>query len=321
MLEIILFSIVIVLLICVIIILIVKKPKTNNSQTEAFATEQNLRMQALDSNMQKLTQNNMTQLQNMSAQLNNVYQSLGEMKSMSTDIESLRKVLANVKTRGTFAEVQLERILEQTIPGMYETNVKPNPRSSKIVEFAIKIPNGDDGGNTWLPIDSKFPMDQYARLVEASQSNDAAVIESSRKALINEIDRQATKIKDNYIFVPYTTNFAVMYLATEGMYMEAVTDKDGLQEKLQDRGIMLAGPSTILALINSLSMGFNMIKINENADEIRRSLGDIKRQFDEFNTSFENIEAGLIKANSALDSAKRRSDLITKSLDRIEVED
>lgn len=164
-------------------------------------------------------------------------------------------------------------------------------------------------------------MDQYARLVEASQSNDAAVIESSRKALINEIDRQATKIKDNYIFVPYTTNFAVMYLATEGMYMEAVTDKDGLQEKLQDRGIMLAGPSTILALINSLSMGFNMIKINENADEIRRSLGDIKRQFDEFNTSFENIEAGLIKANSALDSAKRRSDLITKSLDRIEVED
>lgn len=148
MLEIILFSIVIVLLICVIIILIVKKPKTNNSQTEAFATEQNLRMQALDSNMQKLTQNNMTQLQNMSAQLNNVYQSLGEMKSMSTDIESLRKVLANVKTRGTFAEVQLERILEQTIPGMYETNVKPNPRSSKIVEFAIKIPNGDDGGNT-----------------------------------------------------------------------------------------------------------------------------------------------------------------------------
>lgn len=320
MLEIILISLVLVLLIVVIVILFIRTSNKDSSNSEKLSIEQNIKFDNLNNNIQALSQNNLNQLQNMNQQLNNVYQSLGEMKSISSDVESLRRVLANVKSRGSFAEVQLERILEQVIPGMYEKNVKPNPRSNKIVEFALKIPNGKEG-ITWLPIDSKFPLDRYEKLVEASQDNNAQNVEICRKMLINEIDKQATKIKDSYIFVPYTTNFAVMYLATEGMYMEAVTDKDGLLQKLQDRGIMVAGPSTIIALLNSLAMGFNMIKINENADEIRKSLGDIKRQFNEFYNNFEVIEDGIQKANGALDNAKRRSDLIIKSLDRIEIKD
>lgn len=317
-------GIIIVLLIVVIVLLIVRRPNNNNvdiSKINDANMQTNVQMQSLSSNVQNLSQLNATQLQNMNAQLNNVYQSLGEMKSMSSDIENLSKVLANVKSRGTFAEVQLERILESTIAGMYEKNVKPNPRSNKIVEFAIKIPNGSDGQITWLPIDSKFPMDQYAKLVEASEGDDPNYVESCRRFLISEIDKQATKIKDSYICVPYTTNFAVMYLPTEGMYMEAVTDPDGLQYKLQERGIMLAGPSTILALLNSLSMGFNMIKINKNADEIRRMLGNIKTQFSTFDENLNQIDKGLNTALGSLDKARERTRLINNSLDRIDSEE
>lgn len=317
----ILCAVIIALLIVVILILIFKKSKSGNEQAQQSFNEQGLKIDNLSANMQNLSQLSTTQLQNMNTQLNDVYKSLGEMKSMSSDIENLRKVLGNVKSRGYFAEVQLDHLLEQVIPGMYEKNVKPNPRSGNIVEFAIKIPNGKDKGVTWLPVDSKFPMDRYEQLVKASDTNDALAIEEARKALISQIDRQATDIKNKYIVVPYTTNFAVMYLPTEGMYMEAVTDPDGLQYKLQERGIMIAGPSTILALLNSLSMGFNMIKINENADEIRRSLGDIKRQFDDFNLSFEEISKGLEKASSSLDNAKRRSELITKKLNKLDFDE
>ena len=321
MLEIIMFSVITLLLIAVIAILLTRKSKNNSEESIQAATEQNVKMDTLNTNMQNLTQLNSTQLQNMSAQLNNVYQSLGEMKSMSSDVENLRKVLSNVKTRGTFAEVQLGRLLEQTIPGMYEQNVKPNPRAGKIVEFAIKIPNGKDKGITWLPVDSKFPMDRYSQLVDASEGQDPEAIEVARKALINEIDRQATKIKDSYINVPYTTNFAIMYLPTEGMYLEAVTDKDGLQDKLQDRGIMIAGPSTIIALLNALGMGFNMVKINENADEIRKMLMNIKQQFDKFNDNFETISGGIETATKGLNDARERSRMINNSLDRIDIDE
>ena len=321
MLEIIMFSVITLLLIAVIAILLTRKSKNNSEESIQAATEQNVKMDTLNTNMQNLTQLNSNQLQAMSAQLNNVYQSLGEMKSMSSDVENLRKVLTNVKTRGTFAEVQLGRLLEQTIPGMYEQNVKPNPRAGKIVEFAIKIPNGKDKGITWLPVDSKFPMDRYSQLVEASEAQDPEAIEIARKALINEIDRQATKIKDSYINVPYTTNFAIMYLPTEGMYLEAVTDKDGLQDKLQDRGIMIAGPSTIIALLNALGMGFNMVKINENADEIRKMLMNIKQQFDKFNDNFETISGGIETATRGLNDARERSRMINNSLDRIDIDE
>lgn len=303
MLEIILFSIVILLLIAVIVILIVKKPKSSTALDEKFAAEQNVKMDAV------------------SKQLDNVFERIINMERISDEVDNLSKVLTNVGTRGSFGEAQLGRLLEQTIPGMYVRNYKPNPRSTDHVEYAIKIPNGKDKEITYLPVDSKFPMDKYSALVRASEGNDPKEVEAARKDLINFIDRSATTIKNKYIRVPQTTNFAIMFLPSEGLYLEAVKDPGDLQHKLQERGIMIAGPSTILALLNSLSMGFNMIEINENADEIRKSLGDIKRQFDEFNSNFESIESGLNKASDALVNAKRRSDLIIKSLDRIEVED
>lgn len=303
MLEIILFSVIILLLIVVIIILLVKKSKSSTGIDEKFAAEQNVKMDAV------------------SKQLDNVFERIINMERISDEVDNLSKVLTNVGTRGSFGEAQLGRLLEQTIPGMYVRNYKPNPRSTDHVEYAIKIPNGKDKEITYLPVDSKFPMDKYSALVIASEGNNPKEVEAARKDLIDSLNRSATTIKNKYIRVPQTTNFAIMFLPSEALYLEAVKDPGDLQHKLQERGIMIAGPSTILALLNSLSMGFNMIEINENADEIRKSLGDIKRQFDEFNSNFESIESGLNKASDALVNAKHRSDLIIKSLDRIDVED
>lgn len=320
MLTTILCFVIIALLIIAIVLLLFRKPKDNSIQNEQIAALQDQKMDNLNANVQNMSQINASQLANMNTQLNNVYESIGKIQSMSADVEQLRKVLANVKQRGVFAETQLKSILEQTIPGMYETNVKPNPRSDKIVEFAIKIPNAENGV-TWLPIDSKFPLDRYTHLVEASEQNDFEAVEKSRKELITAIDREATTIKDKYIIEPFTTSFAVMYLASEGMYMEAVKDPGGLQEKLQARGIMIAGPSTILALLNSLAMGFSVIEINEKAGEIRKMLVGIKRQFKDFDEHLDRIERGLNDASKGLQNTRERSRKISDSLVKIEVAD
>lgn len=321
MLSIILTCITVVLLIVVIILLFSLFRKSNDSKVEQMSIEQNTKMDSLNNNVTNMSQLNTAQLQNMQQQLNNVYESIGKIQTMSTDVEQLRKVLANVKQRGVFAEAQLKNILDETIPGMYEQNVKPNPRSDKIVEFAVKIPSATDDSYVYLPIDSKFPLDKYSNLVSASESNNQQYIEECRKALINSIDLEATKIKDKYIVEPYTTPFAVMYLASEGMYLEAIKDSGGLQEKLSRRGIMIAGPSTILALLNSLSLGFNSIQINKNAGEIRKILVNIKLQFQKFDANLAKIETGLTGATKALAASKERARKINNTLERIEAKD
>lgn len=347
--EIVLAGIIIVLLIIVISILIIRKPKDNTSQIQQLTDaqnlkideisrmsgeqnmkmdnirqtsgEQNVKIDGLNTNLANFNQLNIEQLQNMNQQLNNVYESMGKIQSMSADISQLRKVLANVKQRGSFAETQLKNLLDQTIPGMYEQNVKPNPRAEKIVEFAVKIPSINDDKFVYLPIDSKFPLDKYNYLVQASENGTPEEIESCRKALINSIDLEATKIKNKYVIEPYTTPFAIMFLANEGMYLEAVKDPDGLQEKLANRGIMIAGPSTILALLNALSVGFSSIEINEKAGEIRKLLLNIKQQFLKFDDQLSRIENGLLSANKALNETRDRTRKINNTLDKIEVDE
>lgn len=257
----------------------------------------------------------------VSEQLTNVYKSLGEMKELSagvtTSVTGLNRVLTNVKSRGTWAEVQLGNILDQTIPNMYETNVQTNPKYNGRVEFAVKIPNQEDGGFTYLPIDSKFPMEDYARLSAASEAGDLVALEQAKKALEARVKDEAKLIKQ-YISSPETTPFAIMYLATEGLYAEITASKTGVSEKIQADGIMIAGPSTITALLNSLAMGFRTMAINEKANEVWKVLGAAKAQYDKFGELLAKARKKVDEAGKVLDEADHRNSIIQKNLRKVE---
>lgn len=260
----------------------------------------------------------------VSEQLQNVYKSLGEMKELSSGVTDkvadLNKVLTNVKARGTWAEVQLGNILDETIPGMYDTNVKTNPKYNGQVEFAIRIPNQEDDGITYLPVDSKFPMEDYVRLVEASEAGNAELVEQSRKALERRV-RDEAKLVRQYISTPETTPFAILYLATEGLYAEITSSKNGVAEKLQADGVMVAGPSTITALLSSLAMGFRTMAINKKANEVWKVLGAAKTQYDKFGDLLQKAKKKVEEAGRVLDEADHRNDIIQKNLRKVEILD
>lgn len=262
--------------------------------------------------------------QTVSEQLSNVYKSLGEMKELSAgvtdNVKGLNRVLTNVKSRGTWAEVQLGNILDQTIPGMYETNVQTNPKYNGRVEFAVKIPNQNDGGFTYLPLDSKFPMEDYARLSTASEAGDLEGLERAKKALETRVKDEAKLVKQ-YISSPETTPFAIMYLATEGLYAEITSSKSGIAEKLQADGVMIAGPSTITALLNSLAMGFRTMAINEKANEVWKVLGAAKTQYEKFGDLLAKARKKVDEAGKVLDEADHRNDIIQKNLRKVETLD
>ncbi len=260
----------------------------------------------------------------VSEQLQNVYKSLGEMQRLSGDVtksvQGLNSVLTNVKSRGTWAEVQLGNILDQIIPGMYETNVKTFPKCEGQVEFAVKIPNSGDETITWLPIDSKFPMEDYIRLSSAAEQGDTVALDSARKALEARIKSEAKQIT-KYISVPETTPFAIMYLATEGLYAEVMSNKNGLAEALQAQGIMVSGPSTITALLNSLAMGFKSIAINKKASEVYDVLGAAKAQYEKFGTLLETARKRIELAGKAIDDAETKNNFIQRKLKTVETLD
>lgn len=262
--------------------------------------------------------------QTVSEQLSNVYKSLGEMKELSAgvtdNVKGLNRVLTNVKSRGTWAEVQLGNILDQTIPNMYETNVQTNPKYNGRVEFAVKIPNQDNGGFTYLPLDSKFPMEDYARLSTAAEAGDLEGLERAKKALEARVKDEAKLVKQ-YISSPETTPFAIMYLATEGLYAEITSSKTGIAEKLQSDGVMIAGPSTITALLNSLAMGFRTMAINEKANEVWKVLGAAKAQYEKFGDLLAKARKKVDEAGKVLDEADHRNDIIQKNLRKVETLD
>lgn len=257
----------------------------------------------------------------VSEQLSNVYKSLGEMKELSAGVTSsvtgLNRVLSNVKARGTWAEVQLGYLLDQTIPGMYEANVQTNPSYNGRVEFAVTIPNQEGEGCIYLPVDSKFPLEDYIRLTEAADKGDTTAEEQARKALEQRIREEARLIKQ-YVCQPYTTPFAIMYLATEGLYAEVVSSKTGLAEKLQSEGIMPAGPSTVTAMLNALAMGFRTIAVNEKANEVWKVLGNAKAQYDKFGELLAKAKKKVEEAGKVLDEADHRNGIIKKNLRSVE---
>ncbi len=257
----------------------------------------------------------------VSAQLENVYKSLGEVKTLSSgvtnNITALNRVLTNVKARGTWAEIQLGNILDQTIPSMYETNIETVPGSGERVEFAVKVPN-EDNSIIYLPLDSKFPMEDYVRLMDALDSGEKQAADICRKALEKSVEEQAKRVT-KYISVPSTTPFAILYLATEGLYAEIASSRSGIMEKMQNKyKIMIAGPSTVTALLNSMAMGFRTIAINKKADDIAKALAAAKTQYGKFEDLLDAAFKKVGEAGRKIEEARRRNTLISRKLKKFE---
>lgn len=233
-------------------------------------------------------------------ELEKVTKTVGEMQSISKDVGSLTKVLSNVKTTGIFGEIRLGSIIEQILPPeQYLKNVVTNKQSKDPVEFAIKMPGGNDG-EVLLPIDSKFPYTVYTDMQNAYEKNDFAAYEERRKELIQRIKGMAKDIKEKYICPPHTTNFAVMFLPVEGLYAEVV--KQGLVEELQAKfSVTVAGPTTMAALLNSLQMGFQTLSIQKKSNEVWRVLNAVKGEFEKFNEILVQIQNRLNVTSGDLD--------------------
>ena len=252
------------------------------------------------------------------AQLKQVYTGLGEMQRLAGDLGDFKRVLTNVKARGTWAEVQLGALLEQVLaPNQYEKNACVVPGSLERVEYAIVLP-GDESGPVKLPIDSKFPQEDYLRIVEAGERADAAQMEAATNALKRRLLSEAQKISDKYIHPPATTDFAIMFLPTEGLYSEAMR-MDGLGETLQTQyRVLVAGPSTLCALLSSLRVGFQTLAIQQRSSEVWQLLGKVKSQYADFTALLERTRAKLSEASGAIDRAEQRSRAIQKSLSNVE---
>lgn len=257
--------------------------------------------QTVDEKLQKTLEDRISQsFKQVSDQLEAVYKSLGEMKNIGVEVGDLKKVLSNVKTKGILGEIQLGAILEQILsPEQYEENIATVSGSSNRVEFAVKLP-GDGEQPVYLPIDSKFPTEDYARLLDAYDSADKAQIEAAAKALDTTIKSFAKDIHDKYIQVPHTTDFGILFLPIEGLYAEAV--RRGLVETLQRLyKINLAGPTTMAALLNSLQMGFKTLAIQKRSGEVWNILSAVKTEFDNFGGILQNAQDKLNKTSEDLD--------------------
>jgi len=252
--------------------------------------------------------------------LESLYKSLGELKSLESGVISLNKTLSNVKARGVYGEMALENILANILDSsQYETNVVTKPRSTERVEFAVKIPDKDNKGFIYLPIDSKFPADIYGKVVEAAENADTVALKLAITELKTRIKKEALTIRDKYISPPNTTDFAIMFLPTEGLYSE-VLRIDGLVEECQEKcKIVIAGPTTLTALLNSLSVGFKYLTVNKKSEEIMKLLGNFKGQFEKFNDLITRTQNRISDAQKAADQLRDRSSMIQKKLDKVEL--
>ncbi|MEF8716334.1 MAG: DNA recombination protein RmuC [Candidatus Accumulibacter necessarius] len=259
----------------------------------------------------------------VSDRLEQVHRGLGEMQTLATGVGDLKRVLTNVKTRGTWGEVQLEALLDQLlIAEQYGKNVATRPGSPDRVEFAIRLPGlatgEDEQRPVWLPIDAKFPLEDYQRLLDAQERADPAALETAIKALEVRLRDEARKIRDKYVEPPYTTDFAILYLPTEGLYAEALR-RPGLVDSLQrDLRICIAGPTTLAALLNSLQMGFRTLAIERRSSEVWAVLGAVKTEFGKFGEALELTRRKLEQASRSIESAGVRTRQIERKLKGVE---
>ena len=257
----------------------------------------------------------------VSERLELVHKGLGEMQTLATGVGDLKRVLTNVKTRGGWGEVQLEMLLEQMLtPDQYEKNVKVDENSDEMVEFAIRLPGGGNGDNrpVLLPIDSKFPLEDYQRLVEAQEKSNMDTAEKSARMLESRIKSCAREISEKYLSPPRTTHFGIMFLPTEGLYAE-VLRRPGLVDNLQrDWRVVIAGPTTFAALLNSLQMGFRTLAVQKRSSEVWELLGSVKKEFGKFGDVLEGIKKKLEQASTHMDKAATRSRAIERRLRHVQ---
>lgn len=256
---------------------------------------------------------------NVAAMLAKVHQGLGDMHKLAADVGGLQRVLTNVKSRGVFGEVQLAGLLEQVFaPDQYAANVATVPGSNERVEYAVRFPGSDGSAPVWLPIDAKFPREDYERLLDAQERADAESARNAGEALERRVRLEAKRIVDKYVAAPHTTEFAILFLPTEGLYAE-VLRRPGLVDALQrDQRIAVAGPTTLLALMTSFQMGFRTLAIQERSSEIRRTLGAVKTEFGKFGEVLDGVHKKLQEASNKIDETSRRSRAMNRALRDVE---
>ena len=252
--------------------------------------------------------------------LEQVHKGLGEMQTLARDVGSLNRVLTNVKTRGSFGEVQLEALLADVFTTeQYGRNVATVPGSNERVEFAIRLPGRDDGsGVVWLPIDAKFPREDYERLLDAQERADKDAVEISARAIENRLKYEARSIRDKYIAAPHTTDFGILFVPTEGLYAEALR-RPGLVDVLQrEYKVMLAGPTTLLATLNSLQMGFRTLALEKRSAEVWQVLGAVKTEFEKFGGVLAKTKKKLEEASNTINDAEVRTRAMSRQLRGVE---
>jgi DNA recombination protein RmuC len=306
-------------------------------QVEALRTTVDHRLRAIqDDNATKLEQMRQTvdeklqstlesrlgeSFRQVSDRLEQVYKGLGEMQVLATGVGDLRRVLANVKVRGTWGEVQLATLLEQVLAAdQYATNVATHETSAERVEFAIRLPGGrgSDDNPMWLPIDAKFPLEDYQALVEAADRSDAAGIEEASRRLEGRVKQAAKNISTKYLNPPRTTDFAIMFLPNEGLYAE-VLRRPGLADCLQrEHRIVIAGPTTLWGILTSFQMGFRTLAIERRSAEVWTLLGAVKTEFTKFGTVLDGIQKNLHRAATKIDEARRGTRTIQRKLSDVQ---
>jgi DNA recombination protein RmuC len=310
--------------------------KSNETRLEAVRATVEQKLETLRSdNAQKLEQMRATvdeklqttldqrlgaSFKQVSERLEQVHQGLGDMRNLAAGVGDLKRVLTNVKTRGTWGEVQLAAILSEVLtPQQYGTNVETIPGTGKRVEFAIRLPGrGDDGKPCWLPIDAKFPLDDWQRLQDALERADAPAADLARKSLADFLRAQAKTIHELYVAPPHTTDFAILFVPTEGLYAEMMS-RPGYAEALQrEFRVTLVGPTNFMALLNSLQMGFRTLAIEQRSSEVWKVLGAVKSEFGKFGDVLAKTKDRIDKAGEELERAGVRSRAIARELRNVE---
>ncbi len=302
---------------------IINRNLTNSVKEMQASNEKRLEemRQTVEEKLEQTLQNRLkASFETVSKQLESVNQGLGEMKTVAQDVGTLNKVLSNTKTRGILGELQLGQIIEDIMtPSQYEREVPTVSGSSERVEYAIKLPGVEDDGYVYLPIDSKFPLEDYYRLEDAYESGDKEQVELYRKSLLNSIKRFAKDINKKYLNPPETTNFGIMFLPTEGLYSEVVRNASFFDSLRRDENIVVAGPSTLSALLNSLAVGFKTLNIQKNANDISKILGNVKVEFEKFGNMLVKAQKQINTANNTLDSLiSTRTNAIIRALNTVE---
>ena len=300
--------------------------KTMESQLQAMQADNTKKLEQMRATVDEKLQSTLEKrlgesFRQVSDRLEQVYKGLGEMRSLATGVGDLKKVLTNVKTRGTWGEIRLSHILEQILtPDQYDTNVATKKNSNERVEFAIKLPGQDTDHEkiVWLPIDAKFPQEDYQRLLDAQEDADKELADKSIKNLEMRIKAEAKHIKEKYLDPPHTTDFGIMFLPVEGLYAE-VLRRPGLCDTLQrEFRIVVTGPTTLAALLNSLQMGFRTLAIEKRSSEVWELLGAVKTEFGKFGDVLAKTKKKLQEASNTIDKAEVRTRAIERKLRKVQ---